>query len=375
MKPQLRSRPSRDRIASRAIVLDVLGARGTENAPCPCHDDRRPSLSVRDAPGGGVWLKCFAGCDRDRVRAEVARRVEATGYMLSRPGRVRATGAELTAKQTEAAARARERYDASVACIRHPYLRERGIPALREHDLRQDARGALVVPMYSPTGEIENLQRIFRDRDGRWRKRFERGGRVRGLHFGLGARTERILICEGLATGASLHAATGDGVMVAFTATNLRAVAEVARRRAPDVVRVICADFDGGGERNPGLAAAMVAARATGALLATPKLDAAAACDFNDVHREVGPTAVRQQVEAAQAPPAADGVATFRLADIEPRPVRWLWRDRLALGKVSLLAGDPGLGKSFCALSIAAHVTRGRRWPVSRTGRAPEATC
>ena len=38
------------------------------------------------------------------------------------------------------------------------------------------------------------------------------------------------------------------------------------------------------------------------------------------------------------------------------------------LGKLTLFAGDPGLGKSFVTLDIAAHVTRGKNWPDSEKG-------
>ncbi len=44
---------------------------------------------------------------------------------------------------------------------------------------------------------------------------------------------------------------------------------------------------------------------------------------------------------------------------VESRPVRWLWPRRAAVGKVTLLAGDPGLGKSFVSLDLAARVSTG----------------
>ncbi len=55
------------------------------------------------------------------------------------------------------------------------------------------------------------------------------------------------------------------------------------------------------------------------------------------------------------------------VAGIEARPVRWLWPGRIARGKVSMLAGHPGLGKSQICLSVAAIVTTGGLWPVDRT--------
>jgi len=52
-----------------------------------------------------------------------------------------------------------------------------------------------------------------------------------------------------------------------------------------------------------------------------------------------------------------------KLEDVEPQKVEWLWDNRIPLGKLSLLVGDPGLGKSFLTLYIAAQVTTGRPWP------------
>jgi len=50
-------------------------------------------------------------------------------------------------------------------------------------------------------------------------------------------------------------------------------------------------------------------------------------------------------------------------ADLTPEPVHWLWRDWLALGKLHILAGAPGQGKTTIALACAATVTIGGRWP------------
>ena len=57
---------------------------------------------------------------------------------------------------------------------------------------------------------------------------------------------------------------------------------------------------------------------------------------------------------------SADSVC---MADIPATPVSWLWPGRIALGKVTLLAGDPGLGKSMVTLDMAARVSRGAQWP------------
>jgi AAA domain-containing protein/DnaB helicase-like protein len=51
------------------------------------------------------------------------------------------------------------------------------------------------------------------------------------------------------------------------------------------------------------------------------------------------------------------------LDDVETQQVHWLWFNRFPLGKLSVIAGDPGLGKSFLTLSMAAYVSAGIPWP------------
>jgi hypothetical protein len=64
-----------------------------------------------------------------------------------------------------------------------------------------------------------------------------------------------------------------------------------------------------------------------------------------------------------KAPAPADGPRVVRACDVPVARVRWLWPDRVALGKLTLFPGDPGLGKSFVTLDMAARVTRGESWP------------
>jgi hypothetical protein len=53
-------------------------------------------------------------------------------------------------------------------------------------------------------------------------------------------------------------------------------------------------------------------------------------------------------------------------ADIQSKPIDWLWQGRIARGKVCMIAGDPGLGKSQVTASIAAIVTAEKCFPVSQ---------
>ncbi|WP_090962492.1 AAA family ATPase [Nitrosospira sp. Nsp18] len=60
---------------------------------------------------------------------------------------------------------------------------------------------------------------------------------------------------------------------------------------------------------------------------------------------------------------AKSRLKVIRASDVKPQPIRWLWPGKIALGKPTLIAGDPGLGKSMLTVSFAAHVSTGRDWP------------
>lgn len=87
-------------------------------------------------------------------------------------------------------------------------------------------------------------------------------------------------------------------------------------------------------------------------------------------HPAVPPAAVlpdrpAKPANEAPRPPATnpDGVLLLRGSDIRPEPIAWLWPGWLACGKLHLLAGAPGQGKTTLALALAASVTTGGRWP------------
>ncbi|MEQ1904757.1 MAG: AAA family ATPase [Pirellulaceae bacterium] len=64
-----------------------------------------------------------------------------------------------------------------------------------------------------------------------------------------------------------------------------------------------------------------------------------------------------QLVTTAQATPRTFQARPY--SDIDATEVEWLWKDRIAIGKLTLLVGEPGLGKTFAAIDIAAHVSTG----------------
>jgi hypothetical protein len=63
-------------------------------------------------------------------------------------------------------------------------------------------------------------------------------------------------------------------------------------------------------------------------------------------------------------PPEVRKALLTSFADIHPKPVDWLWPGRIARGKVTLIAGDPGISKSLVTVSLAATSSVGGLWPV-----------
>lgn len=59
----------------------------------------------------------------------------------------------------------------------------------------------------------------------------------------------------------------------------------------------------------------------------------------------------------------SDGVVLTSGADLTPMPIAWVWKEWLAQGKLHILAGMPGQGKTTIAMALAATVTTGGRFP------------
>lgn len=58
-------------------------------------------------------------------------------------------------------------------------------------------------------------------------------------------------------------------------------------------------------------------------------------------------------------------------AELMPRAIRWVWADRLAIGKLTMIVGPGDTKKSLLAVDIAATITSGRKWPGDEGGQPP----
>jgi hypothetical protein len=80
--------------------------------------------------------------------------------------------------------------------------------------------------------------------------------------------------------------------------------------------------------------------------------------------------AVLECLRAMAGEPSTNGSdpSLVRLSAVRPERVRWLWPGRIPIGRLTLLDGDPGTGKSTVTMDLAARVTRGRNMPDGSPG-------
>ena len=181
---------------------------------------------------------------------------------------------------------------------------------------------ALYLPLSDMLGDVYGLQIIRSDpSEQQLDKEFwPAGTSPKNRFFRLGGEplnNDPLVICEGYATGASVHEATGYTVFVAWNAGNLCAVAQIVRGHYPQQSILMAADDDyltkkpNGAPWNPGREAGEKAAAAVGGLMLWPRFEArpeaAKWTDFNDLHCAEGLPAVRAQFSAAAASPLLVG--------------------------------------------------------------------
>ena len=291
----------------------------------------------------------------------------------------------------EARERAARLWEMAAPCISHEYLQRKGV---KPHGLRLGSDGRLVVPMRDADGTLHTVQRI----DDAGNKRFLAGGQVRGCFHMIGQPRDVIAVCEGFATGASIHEATGHAVAVAFGSDNLLHVAEALRKKYPTARIVICADDDHLREGNPGVTHAKYAAQVVGGLLAMPDFGQdrrKGDTDFNDLHQAQGFEAVKACIEEAAAPdaPSADRQCrkvaltdtgnAERFAELRGADVRFVpeWRKFVVwngvrwpedTGSIRVLEMTKGVARSFLIDAHACNDDKRRAAIVSHALRSEQ---
>ena len=128
----------------------------------------------------------------------------------------------------------------------------------------------------------------------------------------------------------------------------------------PDVERVfLCLDADKAGED--------ACKRLAGLLTDTVSVTRIQPCmkDWNDVlvHRAEIPNRNYFKSIVLKEPSKPETVKIIRMSDVELTPVKWLWKPYLPFGKLSVLQGNPGEGKTYFAMHLAAACTNGKLLP------------
>lgn len=171
----------------------------------------------------------------------------------------------------------------------HPYLKKKQINA----NGARRYKNSLVIPIYK-NNEIVSLQ--FIDSSG---KRFMSGGITSGGAYPIKGGREKVVICEGFATGASINESTGYQVFVAFNAGNLLKVAKRVKEICPNSEIIIACDNDMHKEINTGVIQGTKAAELINCFLAIPefKINDGKSTDFNDLFVIEGKDAVTSQIK------------------------------------------------------------------------------
>ncbi len=262
---------------------------------CPFHNERTPSFHVVPAKEMFHCFGCGAHGDVVDFIAKMRGIDTRDAIDLLTGGEAKISISDEQRKQREAALterdrqqdiarqsaskRAAERWDsASSAPEDHGYLKRKGIEA---HQCRIE-RGNLLLPIYDADGEMISVQTI--DPDGG--KLFHAGAPTKGGRMMIGLHFGRVIVCEGFATGASIHAAIPDQVCVTFSKGNM---SHVARQLVADGVSIVLAADSNAGEEMSALAAEL------GCPVAIPTHGS----DFNDQALERSLDSVALTINAA----------------------------------------------------------------------------
>lgn len=213
----------------------------------------------------------------------------------------------------------------------HPYLKRKGINA---HGARVTGDGRLVVPLFSEDGELSSLQYI--DHDGN--KLYHTGGVTGSRFFMIGELKQTLYIAEGFATAATIHEATNEAVVVAFSANNLPSVAGIMRAKygaTQDIV--VVADHDVSGV---GLNKATEASAKHGVRVVMPPILG----DAND-YVQAG-----HDLFMLLNPTVEDWLVGADHFSEKPEPIKWLVKKWLPEQSLIMVHGPSGGGKTFAVL-------------------------
>lgn len=238
----------------------------------------------------------------------------------------------------------------------HAYLATKQIKPY----IARESHGSLLIPLYQ-AGELTSLQII----DAQGGKKFLQGGLVSDSYCVIGkiVDSEPICICEGYATGASIHEATSYPVVIAFNAGNLPKVAKSIRASYPNAEIIIAGDDDFQNPSNPGMKYAKIAAEVVKGKLAFPEFSeprAKGQTDFNDMAKVEGLFVVAAIFDDAlkkeSLGPQKFSLQQFSLNGQSEEMRKKMLEDRYVLGRMAILGqfvvfyAAPNVGKTLLIL-------------------------
>jgi putative DNA primase/helicase len=250
-----------------AELADALGGRrvgGARMACCPAHNDRTPSLSIRESKDGKVLVRCRAGCgQRDVIAALRARGLWAEIHRRTIISRERRTPIERKpdpddAKRTQTALAIWQSAKPAQGTPVETYFASRGIflpipDALRFHAGLKHPSGGMWLAMVAlvtngADGTPLAIHRTFLARDGNGKAAIEPAkmmlGPCRGGVVRLGRPTDVLMVGEGIETCLAAMQASRDPAWAALSTSGLRSLD--LPRDVPDVI--VLADGDEAGE-------------------------------------------------------------------------------------------------------------------------------
>jgi phage/plasmid primase-like uncharacterized protein len=259
---------------------------------------------------------------------------------------------ERNAEYKRAAVEAQTIWGNALPCDKHAYFDKKGIAPVG--NFRIDSNNRLIIPVYDKDQNIQSLQFITNIGD----KQFLTGGKIKGGCFVIGQLEsgKDALLCEGLATGYSVHAATDLPVIVAFSASNLSVVYDNFKQHCSIK---IAADNDKSGAGIKGAQKCEGIKKEN--IFVPPFLDDEST-DFNDLHKKQGIDAVKAIFNVR---PETDFLCFSDMMKNLVKP-EWILKSILARQSINILFGESGAGKSLFALDWAYSISRGQDWEFSK---------
>lgn len=345
-------------------------------ARCPAHEDKTPSLAVGESDQGKVLLKCHAGCTFEAITGALGMTqgdlFPKAGNTLPPPKRPQDNG--------QVFSRAK---DALIAL-------EKTLGRRSAYWTYHNAQGkpvGLIARWDLPSGKT--IRPLCRDQSGKWcigampepRPLFNLPAILKTLGTIVIVEGEK---CALAAESLGLVATTSAGGSQAASKTDWT---PLAGREV-----IILPDNDKAGWKYANDVATIMASLKPSAMVKLVELPGLPTGGdivewlegFGDAAEpetirgeflalvEKAPLWVpplRELPEPKERVPGGMEPDLVNLAEVEPEEVPWLWPGRIPLGRITVLAGRPGCGKSFLTMDIAARLSTGQAWPDG--GQAP----